>query len=685
MFFALISIFILIGVIYTRDAHAKAPAGSSFWRLYRPIILLSALGLIPFAVMNLFHSEGRQLTPAEILELANEEGTRREIIEAYELNIRLYPDSIPLYFGYADARQLSNDQTCARIDWTNFTKDQEIIGICHEYHMAICRGTEDERYELGEHNFNLNKTPYTNYVRGLHAGQIGAAEKALQFFQREIQLNPEFDPTYKELYRLVEHYFPEHYKALLLNKEMREHLPSGLLQFGFFKEGYYGEYLKEIFKKHYFDIHPMAFLAGLLISIIWLIYLRSLDIFRKESWLDISIVFLGGIFFTLFCIPIYHYAHYELSMGINGEALNDFMYCTLVIGGSEETVKMLPWVIFALASRKLKEPYDYLLYASVAALGFAFAENWMYLENPNNIVGRSIMSTVAHMFFACILAYSVVLARHKFKKLVWKIVTPIIGFVLACLAHGFYDFWLISPSTRGLYFITTIFFILSIHVWFHLKNNAINHSQYYQTRPFNVQSPLNVFMFGMIGVLMLEYVLTSYEYGADWSNQNLRSDALLVGAFLLYMTFNLKHIQLMKGVWKTYKIPKFKGFGSSLFSLPGSSATVSEEDNTGLALRLFAPKTNQHIGHLLPISGHCQRKITLSGYDDWYVFQLNTDLGSPNFRQDVVIIRPKTTGTSLQGDKIEIHLLLVPLHLILLDGLEVRQLRYPGRAFSRPI
>lgn len=684
MFIALISIFVLIGVIYTRDARAKAKAGTSFWRLYRPILFLAALGVIPFVIMNLLHSEGRRLSPAEVLEQALEEGTRREIIDAYKLNLERYPDSLPLYFGYADQRESSNDQTCAVIDWSEFTKNEEIIGISHEYHMAICPSSEEELYGLGEHNFNLNKTPYANYVRGLHAGQTGDAQKAVQYFQREIRLNPEFDATYIELYRLIEHYFPEHYHTFLLNEEMRQHLPSGLLQFGYFKEGYYGQYLSEIFKQHYLDIHPMAFLAGLLISIIWLLYLRSLDIFRKERWLDILIVFLGGIFFTLFCIPIYHYAHYELSMGINGEALNDFLYCTLVIGGSEETVKMLPWVIFALASRRLKEPYDYLLYASVAALGFAFAENWMYLENPNNIVGRSIMSTVAHMFFACILAYSIVLARYKFKQLVWKIVTPLIGFALACLAHGFYDFWLISPSTRGLYFITTLFFILSIHVWFHLKNNAINHSQYYQNRPFNVQSQLNIFMFGMIGVLMFEYVLTSYEYGAEWSNYNLQSDALLIGAFLLYMTFNLKLIQPIKGVWNTYKFPRFKGLRNTLFSLPRSSSKASEEDSTGLELRLFTTKTNPHIGHLLPISGRCQRKITLSGHT-WYVFQLNTDLGSANFRQDVVVIRPKTNATSLREDKIEIHLLLVPLSVILMDGIEVRQLRYPGRVFSRPI
>jgi len=685
MFFALISIFILIGVIYTRDARAKAPAGRTFWQHYRSIILLAVLGVLPFIAMNLFFSEGRRLTLLEKIDKELEEGTRAEIIEAYEHALERYPDSIPLYFGYVDARQLYNNQTCAIIDWSEFTNDQEKIGICHEYHMVVCHGAEEEIYELGEHNFNLNKTPFTNYVRGMHARQIGAAEKALQFFQREIRLNPNFDATYVELYRLIEHYFPEHYHSFLLNEEMRQHLPSALLQFGYFKEGYYGHYLKEIFKNHYLDIHPMAFLAALIISIIWLIYLRSLDIFRKERWLDIITVFLGGIFFTLFCIPIYHYAHFELGMGINGEPLNDFMYSTLVIGGAEETVKMLPWVIFALATRKLKEPYDYLLYASVAALGFAFAENWMYLENPNNIVGRSIMSTVAHMFDASILAYSLVLSRYKFKKIAWKIAAPIIGFALACVAHGFYDFWLISPSTRGLHFITTLFFILSIHVWFHLKNNAINHSQYYQTRPFNVQSPLNIFMFGMIGVLMLEYVLSSYEFGASWANYNLRSDALLIGAFLLYMTFNLKHIQPMKGVWKKYKLPKFKGFGSTLFSLPESSSTASEEDHTGLELRLFTPKSNQFIGHLLPISGVCQRRITVSGYDDWYVFHLKTSLGYANFRQDVVIVRPKTTGTSLQEDKIEIHLLLVPLSLVILDDIEVRQLRYTGRVYSRPI
>jgi RsiW-degrading membrane proteinase PrsW (M82 family) len=686
MIIALISILVLIWIIYFRQAE-NAQSGRVSWvqKNWR-LLLLSAMAILPFTFMNLFHYEGRSLSPAEQLADAEEHGTRKEIIAAYAYNIKMYPDSVPLYFGYSDARRMSNSQTCPVIDWSVFTSDAQLIGIAQEYHAAQCYGDIEEFIVAGDHDFDLNRLRYANFVRGLRARTLGENELAESYFLAEIRLNPTYAESYVELSRIYRSYMPEKFDALLADSRARSYLPTELLQYHFFTRGRFGLYMKEIFDDRYMHIDPLAFLAGLIISLVWLIYLRSLDVFRKERWFDLLLVFTGGVFFTMLCLPLYDLSHYAFNFYINGDSLNDFLYCTAVIGGSEELVKMLPWVLFAIFTRKLKEPYDYILYASVAALGFAFAENWSYLENPDNIFGRFLTSTVSHLFNASLFAYSLVLARFKFQHKGAKILAPIAGFALACLCHGFYDFWLLSPATRGLSFITTLFLLLSIHVWFHLKNNAINHSQFYRNQPFDYFTPLNVFMFGVIGVLMVEYVLIGYEYGARWANYALRSESWMGAVFLAYMSFNLQNIRPVRGVWKSYRLPRFSGIVSRFFSLPGSIPEKAQSANLqGLNLRLFAPKTNPWIGALFPASGHCARKMTLSGQDDWYVFYFNKPLNLPNFRNDAVIIRPKSMYQTLEGDKIEIYLLLIPNTLELVDGLEVKQLRYPGKAYSRPI
>ena len=157
-------------------------------------------------------------------------------------------------------------------------------------------------------------------------------------------------------------------------------------------------------------------------------------------------------------------------------------------------------------ARKAKEPYDYMLYASISALGFAFAENLNYLENPGNIMVRSIMSTVGHMFFASIVAYTFIISRYKTKNKTMKILWPIIGFVLAALGHGFYDFWLISEAVSQYSFLTTIFFVISLHIWFVLHNNSINNSPFYTKSRFNSDIQLNLITIGIIGVMMFGYL-----------------------------------------------------------------------------------------------------------------------------------------------------------------------------------
>ena len=88
------------------------------------------------------------------------------------------------------------------------------------------------------------------------------------------------------------------------------------------------------------------------------------------------------------------------------EFFNDFIYCILGIGAIEELMKIIPLFLVMFFSKQLKEPIDYVVFASISALGFAFIENLIYFDEAGlkTIQGRSLSSTVTHMFNSSLIA-----------------------------------------------------------------------------------------------------------------------------------------------------------------------------------------------------------------------------------------------------------------------------------------
>jgi RsiW-degrading membrane proteinase PrsW (M82 family) len=533
----------------------------------------------------------------------------------------------------------------------------------------------------------LSSIPYQNYIMAIKAKREGQYEVAKDYLIAQIAERPTFDNSYEDVLDLCRLYLPEDFKKLASDPSIVSHLSLYDQRFIYFANGDSKNYLSVITERTFRNIDTMAFLAALLISIVWMIFLRSLDVYNKERWIDLTLVFLLGALFTNLCLIGYDFFHWKMNFHIDGTALNDFWYCVIVIGGSEELVKFVPWVLFIFLARKAKEPFDYLLYASISALGFAFVENFVYLENPGNIVGRSIMSTISHMFDASIIAYAMILARYKIKKQWLKFLMPLIGFAVAMLCHGFYDFWLISDAFPGMEVLTIVFFIITLQIWFFLHNNAINNSPFYKRSAFNSDVQLQLITIGIIGILMAEYSIIGIQYGASVANAQIGRHGWMVVVFLSYMTAVLANIKIMPGVWKKYKFSLPNGVGAFFrFSSPFSNSAEEVKSYEGLELRLFVQKSNRYVADLFPVSGKCMDVIELSNDDGWHVIKLNKPLNYVGYANDKVVIRTKDRNEPLDKDKVEIILLFIPRGVALYtENLKVEQLRFTGRAFARPI
>tara|TARA_B100000902_G_scaffold399848_1_gene472989 strand:- start:9861 stop:10949 length:1089 start_codon:yes stop_codon:yes gene_type:complete len=171
-------------------------------------------------------------------------------------------------------------------------------------------------------------------------------------------------------------------------------------------------------------------------------FLRErVDIFEKESWGDILSIFVISCASTIIfaeLLPIRDL--YFPSVNTNNTTFFDML---IGVAFLEEIVKIIPVIVFIIITKSINEPIDYLIYASVSALGFAFIENIGYIVNYSqtgiHIVGiRSFFPTTMHIFTTSIIGVAIFNKKEKKSN----VFIPFIG---AVLIHTCYNYFISTP------------------------------------------------------------------------------------------------------------------------------------------------------------------------------------------------------------------------------------------------
>lgn len=116
-----------------------------------------------------------------------------------------------------------------------------------------------------------------------------------------------------------------------------------------------------------------AFLGGLLPSFIWLYFLLKEDSRCPEPRRLIALAFFAGMLAVPIALPLEQYAQAHL-IGT--------MPLLVAWALIEEVLKYLMAAIFILWRHAVDETPDYVVYMITVALGFAAAENMLFLLNP---------------------------------------------------------------------------------------------------------------------------------------------------------------------------------------------------------------------------------------------------------------------------------------------------------------
>lgn len=299
-----------------------------------------------------------------------------------------------------------------------------------------------------------------------------------------------------------------------------------------------------------FNEYPtvLGFIFSAMISLLWIIYIRKLDIYEQESWKHILLVFVLSCITIWLVFPITA-AINNLGFELNGNPLNDFLYCVIAIGMVEELVKVIPVLIIIMNKRIINESYDYLFYASVSALGFAFVENILYINSSEmySVIARLLVASVAHMTFTTTIYYGVLLAKFKYIRRPNPLVY-LIFFLIASLAHGFYDFWLINEWASQYQGLTMLFFIVSMHIWFTMLNNGLNISQFYdRSIPLRIDKIKAYLIYSLLMIFMSAFLVVGLLHGKEAANTFFWSNVISFGYFFIYIIYSHNRFKIVKG------------------------------------------------------------------------------------------------------------------------------------------
>ncbi|MCH2046055.1 MAG: PrsW family intramembrane metalloprotease [Saprospiraceae bacterium] len=147
------------------------------------------------------------------------------------------------------------------------------------------------------------------------------------------------------------------------------------------------------------------------------------------------------------------------------------IYSIMVISLIEELVKFLVLRYHIYPKEDFDEPIDGIVYAVMIGMGFATAENILYVFSTKNIdhamyiaLLRMFTAVPAHASFAILMGYFVGMA--KFANYTQRFSLKLKGLLSAILAHGLYDFYLFygnsSPDTLWLSYLAFVVLLIAV-------------------------------------------------------------------------------------------------------------------------------------------------------------------------------------------------------------------------------
>jgi RsiW-degrading membrane proteinase PrsW (M82 family) len=137
----------------------------------------------------------------------------------------------------------------------------------------------------------------------------------------------------------------------------------------------------------------------------------------------------------------------------------------LVVAFTEELLKFIIFFVYPFRQEFFDEPFDGIVYAVMIGMGFAMAENLIYVQQFgwSDTWGRAFTAVPAHGVYAIVLGYFAGFAKFRPQQK-WTLLG--IGFLYTVVLHGFYNLFLIQQESEWLMLISIVLLYASMFfVW----------------------------------------------------------------------------------------------------------------------------------------------------------------------------------------------------------------------------
>lgn len=205
-----------------------------------------------------------------------------------------------------------------------------------------------------------------------------------------------------------------------------------------------------------------AILGGIGPALLWLWFWLREDSKHPEPRRLIALAFLAGMVAVAIVIPLEQIVQAYINantiwimqaLAISAETLTFLAWSAI-----EELVKFFMAAITVLRRRDDDEPLDPIIYMVIVALGFAAAENTLFLLSPLSgstmaqtiITGdyRFVGATLLHILASAVIGASMALAFYKSKLKKIRYITA--GVILSILLHGLFNFLIMNTAPENM-------------------------------------------------------------------------------------------------------------------------------------------------------------------------------------------------------------------------------------------
>lgn len=220
-----------------------------------------------------------------------------------------------------------------------------------------------------------------------------------------------------------------------------------------------------------------AFLGGMLPAFIWLYFLLQEDAKHPEPKRMIALAFITGMVAVPLAIPLEEYARTALS------GTTSILTAWALI---EEVLKYIVAALFILWRPVVDEAPDYVIYMLTVALGFAAAENTLFLITPvsDGHIASSIFtgdvrfmgSTLLHVFASAAIGFAFAFSEESSSAV--RMMAGASGLILAVALHTAFNTLIITQGASTT--LAAVFLVWTTAVIFFAAFEVL---KFFQPRP----------------------------------------------------------------------------------------------------------------------------------------------------------------------------------------------------------